>query len=174
VAAWAACVVAVWTGDLGAAATTSRAATSASAPASGPASGPATKLAHAASPGGDSYIGIVLRSRDTAKSVVSQSNMSNLAKAMGLYTLSHQDKYPATLDELVKLGYVDARMLASPLDPKVRYVYIPGAKLMGDPQRILVYDPVSFNGKVLVLRGDHSVENVPEDEFLKELAGMKQ
>jgi hypothetical protein len=167
------CVVAAACAAGSGPATTASAPSGASAPASAsaPSSGPTT-LSRVASPEGG-YLGVVLRSRDIAKSTVSQANLSTFAKALAVYTLSHNDKYPQSLDELVKLGYIDARMLVSPLDSRTRYVYIPGATTGGSADRILIYEPVSYGGKVLVLRGDHSVQSVPEEQFQKELSEMK-
>jgi len=139
----------------------------ASQPASQPASAPASKPdVHAARVvRGGGYFGVLLRSKEIAKMAVSKSNLDGIGKAFTIYASSNE-RFPKSLDELVNDGYLSEPMLHSPIDPNCKYVYLPGASPESAPSRIIVYEPVSYNGRVLVLQADMSVATIESEEEL--------
>ena len=154
-----------------------KAANAASQPASMPASQPASApvLVKGRALKGGWYVPVVLRSGEIAKSKVSMSNLDSISKAIALYRASNDDKYPASLDELVSQGLVPPQMLVSPVDRETKYVYVPGAKPNSPGDRIVVYDPVSYRGRVLTLKADNSVSAFgSEEDFDKAITSQNQ
>jgi hypothetical protein len=118
---------------------------------------------------GQGYVGLLLKSRDMAKMAVSQSNLANLSQAMTAYAIEKDGKFPASLDELVKSGTIPEQLLASPADPKVKDVYIPGQSQASPGANILIYEPVSYGGKVPFLAVNGSVGTLGPDELQQRL-----
>ncbi|MBI5723490.1 MAG: hypothetical protein HZA50_05990 [Planctomycetes bacterium] len=155
---------------------TSSTAPAASAPASQPASKPATlpvdlKSSKPRTGAGESgqqitaetvlvtYVGILLRSKDTAKQTVSSANLRNIGTMLKLYAEEHE-KFPASLEEL-------KTSLASPGDAKYKYAYVKGLTPGSPGTHILAYDPVTYGGKVVVLQVDGTVAIVDSEAAMK-------
>jgi len=96
------------------------------------------------------------------------------------FSLSHyhgyHDQYPASLNELVYLGYLSPEELKSPRRPKgfdgPNYVYIPGQNPSMDSNNIIVYENPAFagdNDKIAVLVNGGIVKSMTLAEFSVEL-----
>jgi len=80
------------------------------------------------------------------------ANLSAIGKAMYLYANEHDDKFPESLDVLLKSEAIKDKQLICPAsgkepgDPKACYGYITGQTSSGDPRNVLVYEVEPFHG----------------------------
>ena len=118
------------------------------------------------------YVGALLVSRDMAKRAVSQSNLVGLSQAITMYALQNGGKFPATLDDLVKSGAIASDALASPADKNIKYAYLPGQTQSSPADNILIYEPVSYNGKVVLLTVDGAVSMIDQAQLDERLAAQ--
>lgn len=112
------------------------------------------------------YVGILLRSKDLAKLAVSQANMSAVGKTLMMY-VQENDKFPASLEEL-KMN------VASPGDPTKKFTYVKGQMPNSPAGNIVAYDPVSYGGKIVVLKVDGSVETLASEEEMSKRMGSQK
>jgi len=109
------------------------------------------------------------RARDQARSVASGSNLHQIGLGCYLYSKDHQDRYPESLDELLKGGTITAKQLHSPRDPGpenvVSYVYIAGQTTATDPRNVLAYERAQGNERINVLFIDLHVQWMKLDAF---------
>lgn len=105
------------------------------------------------------YVGILLRSKDTAKAAVSQANLRNIGSMLKLYAEEHE-KFPDSLEAL-------KTTLTSPGDAKYKYAYVKGLAPDGPGSHIIAYDPVTYGGKVVVLQVDGTVTALDSEAVMK-------
>lgn len=110
------------------------------------------------------------RAREVAKRAVSASNLKGIGMACMQYAAENQDKFPASLDVLLKSGSITQKQLHSPRDPDddedtVSYAYIDGQTTGANPQNVLAYERVFDHEGTNVLFLDGHVEWMKLDPF---------
>lgn len=100
------------------------------------------------------------RAREIAKRAVSASNLRQVGMACHSHASDHNNRFPATLDELVQGGVLTAEALRSPRDagPGPSYVYIAGQTEASDPRNVLAYERIVGDEGTNVLFLDGHVE----------------
>ena len=136
-------------------------------------------------PCGALFVGIMLpalgAARQSARQVLSESNLRMIHQSMVAYAQNNGDAYPPAegwADLLVDGGWLPAPMPVSPVSDGVGpdYFYVPGALTVwtaDTSRRILLYeDPAHHTDGVLVLFVDGSIEMVPHAEFERLISGI--
>lgn len=116
------------------------------------------------------------RAREQAKHAVSMSNLRGIAQGCIVYAVDHEDRFPASFDELVDGGIITRAILTAPFDEEgeVSYVLVPRTKPVfreRDPARmVLAYEKMPHNGYVCAAFVDGHVERLPVERFAEVLA----
>ncbi|MBT3296094.1 MAG: hypothetical protein HN383_12545 [Verrucomicrobia bacterium] len=115
----------------------------------------------------------VSNSRERARRVSSMSNLSQLGKAMAMYSMDNSEQLPDSLDALTDVDMVQESLLSDPVSG-LRYEYTGGGRSMGDlaADAIVAYAPTSSGGGRNVLMTDGSVTWMNDSDFTSALAQM--
>jgi len=107
--------------------------------------------------------------KNKAKIVDCEGNLQNIGQGLNLYALEHSGKFPDTLSDLLKGGYVEnAKVFDCPSSASLGttdnpdYEYTPGCTILTDSKTVIVSDKPGNhkNGKyVLYITGDIIWEN---------------
>lgn len=89
------------------------------------------------------------RARYLARRAVSMANARGIAQCFFLYANDHEQKFPASLQDLVDSNCVTPRGLLSPYgkEGEVSYVMIPAPDTSTDPRNMIVYEKLDFGGE---------------------------
>lgn len=109
----------------------------------------------------------LMRAREQAKRVVSQTNLRGIGAACMIYANDNQEKYPPSLEVLIETGIMTEQMLHSPRDPAGgrSYVYIEGQSAAGDARNVLAYEKLIDNEGTNVLFCDSHTEWMKPEAF---------
>ena len=112
------------------------------------------------------------KARESAKAAGSAMNLSNIGKEMMLYANSNNDRWPPSMEALIKEG-MSEQQLVSPLSGKKSYYYLPfkTAPIDSKPVVVMYEDPANYHNKgTAALMSDLSVKRFKSmDEFNQEL-----
>jgi prepilin-type processing-associated H-X9-DG protein len=114
------------------------------------------------------------KTKTTAQRVISGTNLKGIGTACRVYANDYEDKFPPSLDVLIKECDLDPKMLVSPRKPEnfsePSYIYITGQTTASSADNILAYEQPSFakDGMINVLFADGHVAAMKKDEFMAE------
>ena len=109
------------------------------------------------------------KARMHAKEAGSAMNLSNMGKAMALYSANNQDKLPPDIATLMKDGDLSEKMLINPVTGKKDYIYVGPDVPDTDSQAILVYENPDGRERINVLRRDFAVMTISVAELKRKL-----
>ena len=91
--------------------------------------------------GSQSYVGTVIRSKKTAKTVIETVNLTAVHRFLQQYAIASDGKFPASADKLAREAGLPRDYLLSPKRPKDPhlYVYIAGQNEMMPKSNVLIY-----------------------------------
>lgn len=104
------------------------------------------------------------RAREQAKRAVSASNLRGIGYGCHVYAANHDDRFPASLDELLDGGIIMRSMLTSPRDEEGRISYVYLGELYSstgvdfNARNVLAYERVIGHEGTNVLFADGHVE----------------
>lgn len=107
------------------------------------------------------------------------SKMSQLGKAIVMYSMDNAEMFPPKLDVLnvAPTAFLREKDMILWTDPatgkKTPFLYRTGMTAASDAGIMLLASPFAFKGKRDVLLADGSVETMEEDEFIKKAAEQK-
>ena len=121
------------------------------------------------------YITVVTGAKAIAQMQTSKSDMDGIKKAIQMYAMMHDEKWPNSFDDLLKDNLLsDNKMLMSVAKQNTRKIFISGQGPDSPPKNIVVYDPVAYQGeKVVVLLVDGTATWLTPDELKAQLAAQK-
>lgn len=103
------------------------------------------------------YLAVVVRSRDRGRLTQSMGNLRSVGQAVEMYRAT-EERYPPSLEALIKNGQISDAVARSAGDPAYRIVYLPPASASPPPTDVLAFDPVCYPEEdYAVLRVDGSV-----------------
>ncbi len=115
------------------------------------------------------------RARSLAKQAMCMTNLNSIGKGLILYSVENEDKYPATLKDLLKSGYFSKEALRSPsdnIDRDCSYFYLAPTSMNDVPGEALVACTFKdvHNDSRNVLQIDGAVYQLSNAKFHAELA----
>lgn len=128
-------------------------------------------------------IGIMLpalgKARASALDLKTSANIRAMCQAVVVYSDSHSGAFPDNADTweqtLVDSGYLTADMFVSPRSDGIGkdFFYVPGLTNNFDATQVVVYEDPSLDpDETLIGYADCHIENVPQAEALRILAGL--
>lgn len=128
-------------------------------------------------------IGILLpalgQARQSAQRLQDSADLRMMAEELTVYAIEQDDQYPETADGwqelLISRGMVTADMFTSARTDGIGadYFFVPGATVDFDSTGVLVYqDPAIDPDATLIGFRDAHIENIPQAEALRILAGL--
>lgn len=114
------------------------------------------------------------RSREMARRSMSAANLRQIGLALNSYATLHDDKLPASLQELVDAKLITPKVLVSPLKPEgftgPSYILVPVPNITAKPDLILAYENPAYQTEgTHVLRIDASVAWEKPAKFMDDL-----
>lgn len=128
------------------------------------------------SPGGlnnpAAYLEVVLNAKEISAMRISKANLAQVKASLDAYAQMNDEKFPATVKELIDSGAVSA-LPASPGDKNKTFIYVSGQGPKSPKTNILMYDPHPYGRtRIVALQVDGTIDQFNIEDIKKALTAQ--